>query len=91
MVGCCQDEGVRHAGNNLFPFKAHMFRKERAAAVHGKARLKSRSSIKREAEARSGSCTLPAASPGARLVPARAALPVPGWEAVPKPWDVLKA
>lgn len=36
MVGCCQDEGVRHAGNNLFPFQAHMFRKARAAAArHG--------------------------------------------------------
>lgn len=57
MVGCCQDEGVRHAGNNLFPFKAHMFRKEKAAAVRGKARLKSHSSTNREAGARSGSCT----------------------------------
>lgn len=37
MVGCCQDEGVRHAGSNLFPFKAHMFRKERAAPERGAA------------------------------------------------------
>lgn len=41
MVGCCQDEGVRHAGSNLFPFKAHMFREERAEAARCGARPKS--------------------------------------------------
>lgn len=54
--------------------------KKRAAALHSKAQLKSRRSIKREAEARSGSCTLPAAEPGARLVLA---------QAVPKPLESM--
>lgn len=67
MVGCCQAEGVRHTGSNLFPFKAHMFRKERAAPVRGTA-----SEISPWHQTRQGqgwSCSLA----GARLLPALAA------------------
>lgn len=55
MVGCCQDEGVRHAGSNLFPFKAHMFREERAEAARCGARPKS-AAASAGGSGRAGSC-----------------------------------